>query len=130
LALAVATTTTCANVEALLASTLGRSAIKWFAVIAAGETDVPKKPAPDIYCYILWRLQLRPQDVIAFEDSANGLAAAKAAGLFTVITPMAWTENEDLSAADLRLPNLQKGGDFHRLLALHSRWLEIHREAA
>jgi HAD superfamily hydrolase (TIGR01509 family) len=129
LALALATSTTGANVEALLAHTLGASAIGWFSVIATGEVNVPKKPAPDIYRHALERLRLHPRDVIAFEDSANGLSAAKAAGIFTVVTPTAWTEHEDLSAADAMFANLQDGGGLDRLSALHLRWLETRREA-
>ena len=43
---------------------------------------------------------------MAFEDSANGLAAAKAAGIFTVVTPTRWTRSQDFGEADLTLPHL------------------------
>ena len=45
-------------------------------------------------------------EAVAFEDSANGLAAAKAAGLFTVVTPTRWTASQDFGEADLTLPHL------------------------
>jgi beta-phosphoglucomutase-like phosphatase (HAD superfamily) len=64
------------------------------------------KPAPDIYEWTLRKLEEVPANCIAIEDSANGLKAAKAAGLFTVVTPSRWTAGEDFAAADLLLPNL------------------------
>jgi len=47
-----------------------------------------------------------PQECVAIEDSANGLRAAKAAGLYTIVTPSYWTRTEDFSGADLVLPTL------------------------
>ena len=45
---------------------------------------------------------------IAFEDSPNGIAAAKAAGLFCVAVPNAVTGRLNLAAADLRLDSLEQ----------------------
>jgi HAD superfamily hydrolase (TIGR01509 family) len=87
----IASTTTSANVAALLDAELGSNAHKRFAVIACGDVVPAKKPAPDIYRLALSTLGLGPANAVAFEDSANGLAAAKAAGLFTVVTPTRWT---------------------------------------
>jgi HAD superfamily hydrolase (TIGR01509 family) len=104
--LCIATTTTFANVEALLQTNLGDGALDRFAVIAAGDQVARKKPAPDIYEYVLGRLNASADECVAIEDSANGLAAAKAAGLRTIVTPSYWTRTEDFSAADLVLPSL------------------------
>jgi HAD superfamily hydrolase (TIGR01509 family) len=104
--LAIATTTTLANVEALLRTTLGVDALDRFAVIGAADQAARKKPAPDIYQYVLRRLALPVEACVAIEDSANGLASAKAAGLYTIVTPSYWTATEDFSAADLVLPSL------------------------
>lgn len=106
LSLAIATTTTLANVEALLRVSLGAGAIDRFAVVGAGDHVARKKPAPDIYEYVLRQLDAAPAACAAIEDSANGLRAAKAAGLFTIVTPSYWTTAEDFSAADLVLPSL------------------------
>src|SRR5689334_4954334 len=65
-----------------------------------------KKPAPDVYLRALATLDLAASQAIAVEDSAIGVKAAKAAGLFTLVTPSAWTCNEDFSSADLVLPSL------------------------
>jgi HAD superfamily hydrolase (TIGR01509 family) len=104
--LAIATTTTLENIEALLTVNLGRGALDRFAVIGAAHHAPRKKPAPDIFDYVLRELQEHAADCVAIEDSANGLAAAKGAGLFTVITPSRWTSGEDFRKADLVLPSL------------------------
>jgi HAD superfamily hydrolase (TIGR01509 family) len=102
----IASTTTSANVAALLDAELGPNAHKRFAVIACGDVVPAKKPAPDIYHLALSALGLGAAQAVAFEDSANGLAAAKAAGIFTVVTPTRWTATQDFGVADLRLPHL------------------------
>jgi len=105
-ALGIATTTSLQNIVALLHTTLGPDALGWFQAVSAGD-DVPrKKPAPDVYLDALRKLGCSPCDCVALEDSANGLRAAKAAGLFTIVTPSYWTSGEDFSAADLLLPSL------------------------
>ena len=104
--LAIASTTTGVNVDTLLSRNLGADAVKWFSVIAAGDIVDRKKPAPDIYLWTLNRLEESPANCVAIEDSLIGLRAAKAAGLFTVVTPTRWTMGEDFSTADLLLPYL------------------------
>lgn len=104
--LAIATTTTYANIEALLRVNLGAGAVARFATIGAADHARRKKPAPDIYLHVLRELNLPARDCAAFEDSCNGVAAAKGASLFTVVTPSYWTRGEDFSAADLVLPTL------------------------
>ncbi len=84
LRLAIATTTSRANVDALLAATLATNP---FEVIAAGDEVPAKKPSPDIYHLALSRLGLPATACIALEDTQNGLTAATRAGLRTVITP-------------------------------------------
>jgi HAD superfamily hydrolase (TIGR01509 family) len=102
----IASTTTFANIEALLCTSLGRDAIDRFAVVGAGDEVSRKKPAADIYEHVLRRLNASADECLAIEDSANGLTAAKAAGLYTIVTPSYWTKTEDFSAADLVLPTL------------------------
>ncbi|MHB1951454.1 MAG: HAD family hydrolase, partial [Acidiferrobacteraceae bacterium] len=84
--LAIATTTTEDNVRALLESALGSGAMTWFEVIGAGDVVPAKKPASDIYQYVLRALSVPPASCIAFEDSRNGLLSALGAGVPTVIT--------------------------------------------
>ena len=106
LRLAIATTTTPANVTALLEHTLGKDSLSWFDVIGAGDVVPAKKPAPDIYYYVLERLQLPAAQCIAFEDSENGLRSALAAGLKTVVTISDYTRNHRFDGAAIVLDHL------------------------
>lgn len=101
--LAIATTTSLPNVIALLEKYLD---LDWFAVIAAGDIVPAKKPAPDIYHYVIKRLELDADSVVVVEDSDNGLASAIAAGLTTVVTVNNYTEQQDFSQAALVLSDL------------------------
>ena len=104
--LAIASTTTAVNVDALLQATLGTRGLGMFDVIACGDQVPAKKPAPDIYLLALRHLGLHADQAVAFEDSFNGLRSAVAAGLWTVVTPTFWTEDSDFSTASLVLPSL------------------------
>ena len=111
--LAIASTTTAVNVDALLQATLGTRGLEMFSVIACGDQVPAKKPAPDIYLLALQHLGLHSDQAVAFEVSFNGLRAATAAGLWTVVTPTFWTEGSDFGAAGLVLPYL--GDPIHPL---------------
>lgn len=77
-----------------------------FAAIACAE-DVPRtKPDPALYRAALAALDLRGDAAIALEDSPNGIAAAKRAGLYCVAVPNALTRHLPLQAADLQLASL------------------------
>jgi HAD superfamily hydrolase (TIGR01509 family) len=81
--LALATTTSHPNVDALLAAC---APVPPFEVIAAGD-DVPaKKPAPDVYTLALRRLGLPAAACIAVEDTQNGVLSATGAGLRCLVT--------------------------------------------
>jgi HAD superfamily hydrolase (TIGR01509 family) len=110
LRLAIATTTTPANVTALLENTLPPGGLFWFEVIAAGDIVPAKKPAPDIYHYALAQMNLRPEECIAFEDSYNGLVSARKAGLKTIITINDYTRDHDFSEAAVVLDHLGDPG--------------------
>ncbi|MGB4065238.1 MAG: HAD family hydrolase [Azonexus sp.] len=107
LRLAIATTTTPENVTALLHATLGPDAPGWFEVIGAGDIVPNKKPAPDIYRWVLDHLALPAENCLAIEDSANGLRAARAAGLRCLVTPNDYTAGEDFSGAWRMLADLR-----------------------
>ena len=106
LRLAIATTTTPANVTALLEHCLAPDACSWFEVIAAGDIVDAKKPAPDIYRHALEEMRLTPDRCLAFEDSENGLRSARAAGLRTIVTVNDYTRNHDFAGALLVLDHL------------------------
>ena len=106
LPLALATTTSPDNIVALCRACWDAEPEALFDVIAAGDEVAAKKPAPDVYALALARLGLPPGSALAFEDSANGLAAARAAGLRVVVTPGLYTDHEDHGAADWLCPSL------------------------
>ena len=106
LRLAICTTTSRVNIEELVEATLGADGLGLFEVVVSGE-DVPaKKPAPDAYLSVLKALGLRPDECLAFEDSRNGLMAATAAGLETIVTPSLYTRHETFDGALLILADL------------------------
>ncbi len=106
LRLAIATTTTPENVTALLSHTLGKDSLNWFEVIAAGDDVTAKKPAPDIYQWVLQKMQLRSEYCLAFEDSENGMKSSSGAGLKTVVTINDYTASHCFDAAVLVLSDL------------------------
>lgn len=97
--LAIATTTSRVNVDALFEGTLGEGALGWFSVICTAETAPKKKPAPDVYLAALAQLGLPPARCLAVEDSRNGVLAARAAGLEVLVTENAYTRGQDFSGA-------------------------------
>ena len=101
--LAIATTTSLPNVIALLEQYLN---LDWFEVIAAGDIVPAKKPAPDIYYYVIKRMELPPESFLVIEDSDNGLESAIAAGLKTIVTVNNYTEQQDFTRAALVVSDL------------------------
>lgn len=117
LRLAIATTTTPANVEALLVHTLGEESMSWFEVIAAGDIVPAKKPAADIYDYALQKMNLDAADCIAFEDSYNGVLSSLAANLKTIITINDYTRSHDFSGAAIVLDQMGEPDSSFKVLA-------------
>ena len=76
-----------------------------FEVIVTSDDVERAKPAPDIYLLACERLGVAPSEAVALEDSASGIAAAKAAGL-TVIGVPQYAET-DASAADRVVDSLE-----------------------
>ncbi|MEY2993832.1 MAG: hypothetical protein RL357_767 [Pseudomonadota bacterium] len=106
LALAIATTTSPVNISALMRQYLGMDWNMHFAVIEDASTAPHKKPHPQVYQQTLARLGLDASECVAFEDSENGLRAATAAGLATVVTPNSFTEHHDFTGALRIVPDL------------------------
>lgn len=99
LRMAIVTTTTPANVEALVSHAIAADAMSWFEVIAAGDIVPAKKPAPDIYVWAMEQMNLTAADCIAFEDSRNGVLSSCGAGVKTIITINDYTAEDDFSDA-------------------------------
>ncbi|WP_417725296.1 HAD-IA family hydrolase [Salipiger sp.] len=121
LRLAVATTTSRPNVDALCRCCWGRPAEEVFDVIAAGDEVAAKKPAPDVFSLALSRLGVTADEALALEDSRNGVLSARAAGLEVIVTPSLYTEGEDFTGACAVLPSLERGNLPDRLRAALDR---------
>lgn len=106
LTLAIATTTSPENVSALLTNALAADGESWFEVIAAGDIVPAKKPAPDIYTWALQAMKLKPGQVLAFEDSENGLRASQGAGIKTIVTVNEYTRTHHFAGAALVVDQL------------------------
>ncbi len=104
--LAIATTTSLPNVEALLQAAYNGSGGGIFEAICAGDSVPAKKPAPDVYLDALRHLDLPAGECVAIEDSRNGLLSAHQAGIATVVTPGIYTEGQNFSEAELVVPDL------------------------
>ena len=107
LALAIATTTSPVNIAALLRKAIGPDWRTYFSVVEDASTAPVKKPHPQVYLQTLQRMGLDASQCLAIEDSANGLQAARAAGLATIITPNRFTQNHSFGGALRVLPDLQ-----------------------
>ena len=88
-----------------------------FAAIATADEVPNAKPAPDVYLLAASRLGVPPEACVAFEDSPRGLAAAHAAGMFTVAVPTVLTNHFDFVQAHHRTSSLE-GMTPNRLNAL------------
>jgi HAD superfamily hydrolase (TIGR01509 family) len=122
LQLAIATTTSPANIAALLRRALGPDWRLYFTAIGDASTAPVKKPHPQVYLQMLEALQLQAHECLAFEDSFNGLQASRAAGLATVITPTHYTADHDFTGALCVLPDLAQT-DLARLRSRHHAFL-------
>jgi len=71
-----------------------------FDVIVCAEDVRRTKPSPDLYLAALRKLNVRPKEAVAFEDSQHGVTAAKAAGLFCVAVPNRMTRHLEFPEAD------------------------------
>lgn len=85
-AMAIATTTSRSNVEALLGAHLGAGWRARFACVLCGEDAPRKKPDPLVYTMALQQLGLPASEVLAIEDSPIGVRACVAAGVPVVVT--------------------------------------------
>lgn len=124
--LAIATTSVPKNVTRLIEHSLGEEALGWFEVIAAGDMVPNKKPAPDVYRYALNALDLPASQCLALEDSDNGLQAALAADIATLVTLNDDTRGQDFSGAALVVDQLGEPDDADWITLARLRQLHAH----
>ena len=91
-----------------MAATLGEAALSRFRSIRTGEDTKRKKPDPEVFQLVLDDLGHAPEECLIFEDSENGLTAARAVRVPTVITPSIYTGEDDFSGADYIFKNLDE----------------------
>ena len=108
LQLSIATTTSPVNIAALLRSAIGPDWRTHFLAIGDASNAPIKKPHPQVYLKVLADMGLQARQCVAFEDSANGLRAALAAGLDTVVTPNGFTAHHDFKGALRVVPDLSQ----------------------
>lgn len=84
-----------------------RRAEGWAAIVCADGARERAKPSPALYVEALQHVGVSEADAIAFEDSPNGIRAAKAAGIACVCVPNALTAELDLSRADARFETFE-----------------------
>ena len=118
ISLAIATTTSPENVTTLLQQSLGENSEEWFDVIGCGDIVPHKKPAPDIYRWVLQRLHLQPHECIALEDSENGLQSSLAAGIKTFITRNDYTRHQNFTGAAAVMDDLSDLEYFYKIAGL------------
>ncbi|MBA3590831.1 HAD-IA family hydrolase [Methylibium sp.] len=142
--LAIASTTSRVNADALLGAQIGRDWQQHFAAVICGEDAPQRKPDPQCYLRCLEALDLDPDEVVAIEDSPNGLAAANAAGIATLVTrsvffashayPGAMAVCDGLEDPAVPAPNLAGARparvDLAQLREWHAAWGEPVQAAA
>ncbi len=76
---------------------------------AVTSEDVERgKPYPDCYLKILEKLQVKPDEAVVLEDSFNGIAAAKNAGIKVIAIPNKHYQEADYSNADIIFNDLSE----------------------
>lgn len=104
--LAVCSTSNERAVQQVVEKMLGPERRKSFGAILAGDVVAKKKPDPEIYALAAERLGRRGEECVVVEDNRNGLLAAKAAGMWCVVTTNPYTAGEDFAEADLVVTEL------------------------
>ena len=115
---AIATTTTPDNVWRLLDVTLGTGARSLFEVVGAGDVVAHKKPAPDVYQWVLDRLALPAAACLAIEDSAPGVEAARAAGVPVLRVRSLFGSRQEAPGALTDVPDFERV-DIESLIGWH-----------
>lgn len=106
LSLAIATSSSKANVETVITNAVGSNGLDYFDTIISSDVVEDKKPCPIVYQMALSGLGLEPHECAAFEDTANGSAAAQHAHLKTIVTTHQYTTDNDFLDAALVVDSL------------------------
>jgi HAD superfamily hydrolase (TIGR01509 family) len=104
LPVAVVSTSATANARAVLDNHFDRE----IALLTCVDEVPSRKPAPDLYLRAAAQLRKPASACVAFEDSANGLRAARAAGMTAIVAPSRWTLSQDFAGAHALIPDLER----------------------
>jgi mannitol-1-/sugar-/sorbitol-6-/2-deoxyglucose-6-phosphatase len=87
---------------------------KYLAATTSAEKLAYGKPHPQVYLDCASALNVSPLECICFEDSVNGMIAAKAARMKCVVVPIhSQLKNEKWAIADLKISSLQNFSELH-----------------
>lgn len=114
--LAITTTTSKVNVDALLRSHFGHGWTRRFSTLVCGEDVQSKKPDPEVFSLALQRLGISPLQALAIEDSPGGVAAARAADVPVVVTRSIYFARDSLEGAIAIGPGLDCRDGWHPAL--------------
>jgi HAD superfamily hydrolase (TIGR01509 family) len=114
--MAITTTTSRSNVDALLGVHLGPRWRDRFAAVVCGEDVRVKKPDPEVFEVALRQLGIGPLQAVAIEDSPGGVAAARAAEVPVIVTRSAYFERATLEGAIAIGPGLHTRADWRPVL--------------
>jgi len=84
----------------------------YFSAISTGDEVEHGKPAPDVFLLSCKKLELKPEECLAFEDSEYGMRSAKSAGLTCFVIPNEFSVKQDFSQADKVFKNLKELVEF------------------
>lgn len=79
-----------------------------FDLVRCRDDVAHAKPWPDLYFSVLDHFKVPAERAVAFEDSLNGMTAAKKAGMTCIVIPNGTTRTHDFSAADQVLSTLDE----------------------
>jgi len=88
---------------------LEKSGLKKYFLHTVSSSEVGKsKPEPDVFLLTAKLLGVEPENCVVFEDSQNGIKAAKAAGMFCIAYCGANSGTQDRSLADMQIDNFDE----------------------
>jgi HAD superfamily hydrolase (TIGR01509 family) len=96
---------------------------KYFHYAVSSSEAGKSKPEPDVFLHAAKLLGVKPENCVVFEDSKNGIKAAKAAGMFCISYSGANSGEQDRSLADVQI------GNYNELNNLEWGWLKTTENA-
>ena len=76
----------------------GNGLLPYFTEVFGGDAVTRSKPNPDLFLYAASSMGIAPANCVVFEDSFNGIRAAHAAGMMSIMVPDLLQPTEEISA--------------------------------